>query len=72
MPELKGDSGLWLRHNLKVSLRRNTPLCGVLSPLRVLSVARRRTGDERRKAGFVGRVETRRIFGFHTAHYAFG
>ena len=22
---------MWLRHNLKVSLRRNKPLCGVLS-----------------------------------------
>jgi len=40
MPELKGDPGLpplrgslrcWLRHNLKVSLRRNKPLRGVLS-----------------------------------------
>ena len=40
MPELKGAPGLpplrgslccWLRHNLKVSLRRNKPLRGVLS-----------------------------------------
>jgi len=30
----KGDPGLWLRHNLKVSLRRNKLLRSVLSPLR--------------------------------------
>jgi hypothetical protein len=24
-------NGMWLRHNLKVSLHRNKPLCGVLS-----------------------------------------
>ncbi len=34
MPELKCDPGLWLRHNLKVSLRRNKLLRSVLSPLR--------------------------------------
>jgi hypothetical protein len=30
----EGDPGLWLRHNLKVSLRRNKLLRSVLSPLR--------------------------------------
>jgi len=30
----EGDPGLWLRHNLKVSRRRNKLLRSVLSPLR--------------------------------------
>jgi len=30
-PPLRGSLRCWLRHNLKVSLHRNKPLCGVLS-----------------------------------------
>ena len=34
MNQKEGAPGLWLRHNLKVSLRRNKLLRSVLSPLR--------------------------------------
>ena len=31
LPPLRGSLRCWLRHNLKVSLRRNNPRCGLLS-----------------------------------------